>query len=277
MARPQKEGLDYFPHDTDAVNDEKIEALRALHGNDGYAFYFILLERIYRSPYMEIDISDAETIQILARKVSVTTEKFTEIMQTALKWRCFDPEKYRNHHILTSNGVKKRAMPVLEKRSKMRLLYTPQQVSTPISDAETTPETPQSKVKNSKVKNSKKDDVKRTSSNGERVKEVFSHLDKERGYRPPKRKAEATAIIRMLKIYTPDQIINTWEILKHEKFWQDKELHMMTVESQIGAVLKNAAHQGNHNPNGKPAGSSKEDANDPDKFIKGKWGYLTKR
>jgi hypothetical protein len=47
MARPKKEGMDYFPHDTDAVNDEKIEALRLLYGNDGYAFYFILLERIY--------------------------------------------------------------------------------------------------------------------------------------------------------------------------------------------------------------------------------------
>lgn len=38
MARPRKEGLGYFPHDTDAVNDEKIEALRALYGNDGYAY-----------------------------------------------------------------------------------------------------------------------------------------------------------------------------------------------------------------------------------------------
>ena len=57
MARPPKEGLDYFPHDTDAVNDEKIEALRALYGNDGYAFFFILLERIYRSPQLELPIS----------------------------------------------------------------------------------------------------------------------------------------------------------------------------------------------------------------------------
>ena len=47
MARPQKEGMDYYPHDIDAANDEKIEALRAIYGNNGYAFYFILLERIY--------------------------------------------------------------------------------------------------------------------------------------------------------------------------------------------------------------------------------------
>lgn len=123
MARPQKEGLDYFPHDTDAVNDEKIEALRSLYGNDGYAFYFILLERIYRAPNQEIDVSDAETIQVLARKVEVSEQKFTEMLQTAVKWRCFDKKKYEEERILTSNGIKKRARPVLWKRQSMREQY----------------------------------------------------------------------------------------------------------------------------------------------------------
>lgn len=50
MARPIKEGLDYFPHDTDAsTQDDKIETLEASYGNDGYATYFKLLERIYRN------------------------------------------------------------------------------------------------------------------------------------------------------------------------------------------------------------------------------------
>jgi len=123
MARPQKDGLDYFPHDTDAVNDEKIEALRSLYGNDGYAFYFILLERIYRTSNQEIDVSEAETIQVLARKVEVTTEKFAEMLQTALKWRCFDKKRYEEEGVLTSNGVKRRARPVLAKRAAMKDKY----------------------------------------------------------------------------------------------------------------------------------------------------------
>jgi hypothetical protein len=57
MGRPRKEGMDYFPHDVDAVFDEKIEALRTMFGNDGYAFYFISLERIYRSGQGELDVS----------------------------------------------------------------------------------------------------------------------------------------------------------------------------------------------------------------------------
>ena len=41
----------------------------------------------------------------------------------------------------------------------------------------------------------------------------------------------------MLKEYTPDQIIGTWEKMKQDKFYADKELLMMTVETQIGAIV----------------------------------------
>ena len=84
-----------------------------------------------------------------------------------------------------------------------------------------------------------------SSTIGELVKEVFGKLDNLRGYRPPRRKAEAASIIRMLKQYTPDQIISTWQKLKQDKFWQDKELYIMSVESQIGAVLKNGTYRQN--------------------------------
>ncbi len=94
-------------------------------------------------------------------------------------------------------------------------------------------------------KDKERGDVKITSPIGLKTKEVFFRLDKIRGYRPPKRQAEAAAIIRMLKKdYTPDQIVESWEKLKGDNFWADKELFMMTIESQIGAKLKNGTHQG---------------------------------
>ena len=91
------------------------------------------------------------------------------------------------------------------------------------------------------------DDKKISSLIGEKTKEVFAQIDKIRGYRPPKRKPEAAAIIRMLKLYTPDQIIETWQTMKQDKFWADKELYMMSVESQIGAV-----QSGTHKKDTKP-------------------------
>ena len=157
MARPLKEGMDYFPHDTDAANDEKIEVLRSLYGNDGYAFYFIMLERIYRSKNFEINVSDAETreetYQILSRKVSVTRERFDQILQTALKWGCFNQQWYDEKGIISSDGIKKRSGTVTEKRAAMRIKYNnkPTGVSASETTQETGEETPQSKVKESKV------------------------------------------------------------------------------------------------------------------------------
>ena len=167
MARPKKEGLDYFPHDTDAVNDEKIEGLRMLYGNGGYAFYFILLERIYRTKDQFLDISDAETRQIFVRKIGVDDQKFDRMLNTALKLGCFDQEAYKTRAGLTSNGIMKRASVVLEKRVKARQkreeMDRPPETDDGVSDAETTQQTvgqtPESKVKESKVKESKKENT----------------------------------------------------------------------------------------------------------------------
>lgn len=160
MARPKKEGMDYFPHDTDSVNDEKVEALRMLYGNDGYAFYFILLERIYRTKNAELDVSDAETMQILSRKVGVTLQEFENMLKTALKRDCFDQEAYDERGVLTSNGIKKRVAPIVEKRESMRRKYVSnnEKDSLLVSDAET-PQKPD-KVKERKVKESKDKVVK---------------------------------------------------------------------------------------------------------------------
>lgn len=158
MARPQKEGMDYFPHDVDAVNDEKIEALRSLYGNDGYAFYFILLERIYRSKHFELDVSEAETIQILSRKIGISADMFDKMLSTSIKHGAFSSTEYHERKVLTSNGIKKRANVVLSKREAMKDRYTTK-VSGIVSAAETPQkteeETPQSKVKG-KRKESKK-------------------------------------------------------------------------------------------------------------------------
>jgi hypothetical protein len=167
MARPHKTGLDYFPHDTDAVNDEKIESLRSIHGNDGYAFYFILLERIYRTNNQELDVSDAETVQILSRKIAITTEEFQKILLTALKYNCFDKKDYEKRCVLTSNGIKSRAKAVIDKRERMRKSYTER--NSCVSDAEITQET----MAESTQRKEKKRKVYSIGESKQKVKKTF--------------------------------------------------------------------------------------------------------
>jgi hypothetical protein len=123
MARPQKEGLEYFPHDVHASNDEKLEPLIMLYGAAGYAFYFMHLEYIYRNNELSFDISDAETIQVFCSKLQITQEQYQKILNSAIKLKCFNKEVYESEKKLTSNGIKKRASTITEKREKERLRY----------------------------------------------------------------------------------------------------------------------------------------------------------
>jgi len=43
MARPRKQTVDYFPHDTDVSSGKTLTILQSKYGNDGYAFWFKLL------------------------------------------------------------------------------------------------------------------------------------------------------------------------------------------------------------------------------------------
>lgn len=51
MARPTKQGLDYFPFDVGFFGDQKIRILKARYGADGIAVYVKLLCDVYKEGY----------------------------------------------------------------------------------------------------------------------------------------------------------------------------------------------------------------------------------
>ena len=120
MARPFKQGLSYFPHDTDAHHDDKIQSLMALYGAEGYAFYFILLEKIFRMENGRITCGKLIEKAGLAKTIGITVERFGIILASALEIGCFDVNLYDNEKILTSNGIEKRIFSVNNIRYKDR-------------------------------------------------------------------------------------------------------------------------------------------------------------
>jgi DnaD/phage-associated family protein len=89
-------------------------------------------------------------------------------------------------------------------------------------------------------KDIKKDAVKKMQPQfGDDLRKIFYELDHNlRKYKVPKRNAEAASIMRMLKNnYTVDQIIKAWKEIKKRSFYQKAEVYMMTVESNIGAIV----------------------------------------
>ena len=139
MSRPLKNNLDWFQHDCKSSSDEKLEIFETRYPNGlGYAWYFKTLERIYYH-CGKLDVSEAETKQILCRNLSVDPE---EIISFAVKVGLFDKNSYEKCHILTSERIQKAISPVLFKRENMAKRYQNKvseaeiQQKLPISEAE---------------------------------------------------------------------------------------------------------------------------------------------
>lgn len=119
MARPKKDSFDYFPHDTDAASDEKIEAMRALYGNDGYAFYFILLERIYKKNGV-LDVKNPAIMAALQRNITSDSELFQKMLDTAFEINLFDKGSFDEKGILSSKAIESRTFSVNSERARKR-------------------------------------------------------------------------------------------------------------------------------------------------------------
>lgn len=162
MSRPRKTGLDYFPHDVDSSTDDKIESLEAIHGVEGYAFYFKILERVYRAGgFWRVSgtVSAAETPQIFCRKrmqwaAETWRKQWDDMLGTCLRYDLFDQDAYERTGCITSNGIQARVKEVRRKRVVSDSCEFPRDIRG-VSAAETMPETGESKVNKSKEKKTK--------------------------------------------------------------------------------------------------------------------------
>lgn len=134
MARPLKTGLDYYQHDTSMSADEKIEALEAVHGNDGYAVFNKLLERIYKS-YGKLDLSDDVQRLSIAKKCNVTAEKFEQIVQDSVRFGLFEKAPWDAQRALTSERIRAQIATVETIRDAWKDQKKTENPSYPVEDA----------------------------------------------------------------------------------------------------------------------------------------------
>lgn len=238
MARPKKEGMDYFPHDVHAFNDKKIEALRMIHGLKGYAVYFFLLEQIYQEKNFELDISDAETRQILCRKLEISQEEFDSILFTSIKHGCFDREAYSERGILTSGGIKKRAVIVVEKREKMREKY--RRAKPEVSDAETKEETGEESAQSKEKKSKEKKSINKYPDDSPYMKMVDYFIEKIKTWMPDfafrgSRQTWADDFRKLIEIdkATRQDVAAVMSYLPNDHFWRKNVLSAKKFREQF--------------------------------------------
>ena len=162
MARAKKIGVDYYSHDVGAQKKQTVKALRSRFGNDGYAFWFILLELLGERDGLYMDCSDEATWIYLCTEVMIDEEKVTDMLNFLGRLGAIDKDLWAVDKIIwcqnftdrLADVFKKRGVPKPEKPISKKVSASEMPVSAsemPVSASEMQ----QSKVKESKEKKSK--------------------------------------------------------------------------------------------------------------------------
>jgi Domain of unknown function (DUF4373) len=154
MTRPIKNNADYFSHDNDMRDDEKIKAVRRKFGHIGYSIWNMLLESLCAAEYFRIEYSE-DSLEILAGDFQIEPTDLKIILEYLIQIKLLKKIEDRIFNLSQVN----RLLGVFEKRNRPYVWFLSQNgQQTRVSVTET----PQSKVKERKGKESKE---KRGSAN----------------------------------------------------------------------------------------------------------------
>lgn len=115
MARPKKEGLDYFPFDVDFFSDRKIKILKARFGADGITIYIYLLCEVYKKGFSLI--LDEDFLYIVADDLSMSEDKVKQVLNFLLERSLLDSKLFQSDKVLTSAGIQRRYQEAVRTRA----------------------------------------------------------------------------------------------------------------------------------------------------------------
>jgi len=101
MGRPQKQTVDYFPHQCN--HGKTIYILEQKYGNNGYAFWFKLLEELGKHEGHFIDLNDESELEFLSAKARVSVTETLEVLCLLSKLGAIDSSLWAKKIIWCTN------------------------------------------------------------------------------------------------------------------------------------------------------------------------------
>jgi len=98
MARPKKATVDYFPHV--CTHGQTMFILEQRYGNDGYAFWFKLLEMLGAADGQVIDLGNPATMEFLSAKTRLDEGLCVQILDLLAKLGAVDTELWQNGRLI---------------------------------------------------------------------------------------------------------------------------------------------------------------------------------
>lgn len=127
MARPIKDDADYFSHDKNMRNDDRIRALRKKFGYMGYALWCMLLERLTDSEGFKLRYQTNIDKDLLIGDLNTDGDDLDNVIQYAIELELFKLES----GMLFSERLIKNFQPLINKRNRQR-----KELSTAITNSE---------------------------------------------------------------------------------------------------------------------------------------------
>lgn len=118
MARPLKQGLDYFPLDVNFLKDIKVRKIKRACGPATVEVLLCLLGNIYRDTGYYFGW-DEDTMFLVADEVGAKEGLVEEIVNKAVQVGFFDKDKFEKYKILTSKGIQSRYREAAKKRKEI--------------------------------------------------------------------------------------------------------------------------------------------------------------
>lgn len=162
VARPTRQGIDYFPYDVDLDQDDKLGMIVGEFKIKGETLYVKLCAWIYKTNGYYTEWNEDVQLRFLRRYeyCGFSVSFLNEVVPRLIKWELFDKTVFDSFHVLTSARIQETWLEVTRKRKDCiiddKFLIKP---VTSAAQPEETPlipvETPQSKVKETKENESR--------------------------------------------------------------------------------------------------------------------------
>jgi hypothetical protein len=118
MARPQKNGLEYFP--LDVMMDDEVQIIEAEYGLVGFAILIKMFQKIYSSGYY-YEWNEKQQI-LFGNKVSTDRNLVVSIISDCIRWGIFDSDLYERYRILTSKRIQNHYSSAVYKRVNVQMV-----------------------------------------------------------------------------------------------------------------------------------------------------------
>ena len=253
MARPKKQGIDYFPLDVDFFSNVKIRKIARACGSQSTSILICLLCNIYKDNGYYI-LWDEDLPFVIADSVGVSEGAVKEVILKAIQVGFFDKDIYEKHKVLTSYGIQSRFKSAVYKREEIEYIveYLVSDIQNSISDGKnqvSDTESTQSKVKVKRKKNKEnstlvekkkpKDKAAAKAATLSRKESFYQSLVPFVGQYPKE-------MIRAFYDYWSElnksgtkmryELEKTWELPRRLATWANRE--RMPSKADIGVVLK---------------------------------------